>query len=229
MFKEERTFKNSRGLRISALYEGYDKIAPTILLCHGHGSSKTSISTSGLAKRLLNMGFCVYRFDFTGCGQSQGELTNLSPLVGLDDLKSAVKDLGKKRFALYGSSFGGYVALMCASKNTVMALGLKAPVSDYPAVIKAHEDKKLKVNILEDTKGLDLYKEAKNIKCPVLIVHGDADNTVPLTQSKNLLKHLEASNKSLKIITGAPHVLRGKYLSSSNTLVSNFFKQTLLK
>lgn len=231
MFREERTFKNSRGLKIAAIYEGKNKNAPVVIICHGYGSNKTRISTRSLAKKLVNTGFCVYRFDFTGCGRSQGKLQGLSLLSGLDDLKSAVKNLDRENFALFGSSFGGAVSLMYAGKNPVMALALKAPVSDYLWLVKfAPEEAEIKESdTAEEAKKIDLYELAKNIKCPSFIAHGDADDVVPLAHSKKLLKYLGANNKSLKIIPGAPHVLRGKYLSSSNTLVANFFKQTLLK
>src|SRR3989344_3192027 len=136
MFSQKRSFKNSKDFAISAIYEGQDKNAPVVVLCHGYGSSKDNESTFGLAQKLLAKGLSVYRFDFSGCGQSQGELNQLTPDQGQDDLNSAVKDLGRKQFALYGSSFGGYTALIYACKNPVLALGLKAPVSNYPKVMK---------------------------------------------------------------------------------------------
>ena len=70
MFKQKLTFKNSCNLNLSAIYEGEDKNAPVIILCHGFHSSKDKPSTSrALAQKLVERGLSVLRFDFTGHGQ----------------------------------------------------------------------------------------------------------------------------------------------------------------
>ncbi len=231
MFKEKRKFKNSKGLIISAIYEGQNKNAPVVVLCHGYGSSKDKDSTKGLAQKLVDAGLCVYRFDFTGCGESRGKLSELTPDQGQDDLKSAVKDLGKKNFGLYGSSFGGYTALIFASQNPVLALGLKAPVSDYPAVMnaKGNEKENKALDFTEEAYKYDVYKLARNITSPTLIVHGDSDTDVPLAQSQNLLKSLASKDKELKILPGAGHIMRDNYLEEANNQLARFFSEKLLK
>ncbi len=233
MFRENRTFKNSRGLKLSAIYEGTDKNAPVIIICHGYGSSKDSESNIHLAQELIKKGLSVYSFDFTGSGQSQGTLDQCTPLQGLDDLKSAVKDLGKAKFALQGTSFGGYVALMYAAQNPVLALGLKAPVSDYLSV----EGKKAKDNLrftdkkkdsfINELKDINIYQLAKKITAPTLIVHGSADEIVPFSQSEKLLKFL-TGEKRLSVLHNAIHRMRGADMEQAHNLLSNFFKQTLI-
>ena len=107
MFIEKRKFKNSKGLTLSAIYEGEDKNAPVVVMCHGYLSSKDSEKTTNLSQKLVTEGISAYRFDFLGCGESEGSPKDLTPEEGADDLKSAIKDLGKSDLALYGSSFGG--------------------------------------------------------------------------------------------------------------------------
>src|SRR3989344_3074798 len=124
MFKQKITFKNSRNLNISAIYEGENKNTPIVVMCHGFASSKDQISNRDLARELVKRGLSVFRFDFTGCGQSEGNLGGLTPFSGLDDLKLAISQLPKHEFALFGSSFGGYVSLLYASQNPILALGL---------------------------------------------------------------------------------------------------------
>ncbi|MBI3282931.1 alpha/beta fold hydrolase [Candidatus Curtissbacteria bacterium] len=227
MFREKRTFKNSKGLVLSAVFEGDDKKAPTVVICHGYASSKDSESQQDLSKRLLAAGFSVYRFDFTGCGESEGSLSDLTPKNGLDDLKSAVKNLNIEKFAIHGSSFGGYTALLYASENPPLALTLKAPVSDYPAVLSADEDEERpsRDKILKETSNLDIYQKAKNVKCNVLIVHGDADEVVPLKQSKDLLESLGSKTKKLDIIKDAPHTMRGRHMHQAHQRIADFLKE----
>jgi len=230
MFSEKRKFKNKKGLTLAAIYEGQDKNAPVVVLCHGYGSGKDKDSTKGLAKKLVSAGLCVYRFDFTGCGESGGKLSQLTPDRGQDDLNSAVKGLGRTKFALYGSSFGGYTSLIYASTNPVSALGLKAPVSDYPAVMKAkgNEKENRALDFTDEAYKYDIYKLAGNISSPTLIVHGDSDTDVPIAQSQKLLMSLSSKEKELKVIPGAGHVMRGNYLEEANNQLAKFFVDHLL-
>lgn len=227
MFIEKRTFKNSRGLKLSAVYEGEDRNVPVVVLCHGFGSSKDAESTKGLAQKLVEKGLCVFRFDFTGCGDSDGKLEDLAPSRGLDDLKSSLINLGRKDFALYGSSFGGCVSLMYASRNPVLALGLKAPVSDYFKVQELEFSKQQLDQFLKETGKTNLYEKVKKIKVPTLIVHGDKDNVVPLSGSRKLLKFI-GGEKQLEIITGADHKMRGEFLEKVNNLLADFFQKVLI-
>lgn len=230
MFIEKRNFKNSRGLNLSAIFEGEDRNAPTVIICHGYESSKDSIAQKDLRRNLVESGFSVIAFDFTGRGESQGTTNDLTPSSGLDDLKSAITNLDKKEFALHGISFGGYVALLYASQNPVLALTLKCPVSDYPQVLKLNdqEESPSRVKILAETLNINLYEKVKNIQAPALIVHGDADEIVPLDQSRKLLKSIGSKEKELKIIKGAPHTMRGSSMEKAHREITNFLKRILL-
>lgn len=228
MFLQKRKFKNSKGLTLFAIYQGEDIDAPVVVMCHGYGSSKDG-STKVLAEKLIKQGISAYRFDFTGCGESQGALeTDLTPQQGLDDLESAVNALGKERFALYGSSFGGYVSLIYASSHPVLAIGLKSPVSDFVEVIKNHWDVKRAIGFQKQAENIDIYKKAKSITASVLIVHGGADELVPIAQSEKLLKFL-AGEKRLAILHDASHdIVSGPDLEAAMTLLSEFFTNKLL-
>lgn len=111
----------------------------------------------------------------------------------------------------------------------MLALALKAPVSDYPEVLQTHERSKAREKIFAETIKIDLYEATKNIKCPTLIVHGDADDVVPLEQSQRLLQSLGSQEKELKVIKDGPHTMRGKPMKEAHRKIVNFFKKTLLK
>lgn len=227
MFQHKIEFKNSLGLALSAIFEGESESDPTVILCHGYASTKDSqISQVPFSIKLVQKGLSVFRFDFTGCGQSQGQLDDLVPTQGLDDLKCAVKTLGKKDFGLYGSSFGGQVSIWYASENTVRALALKAPVSNY-AHTSSEDIGQRRKRFIENTKGLDLYEKAKNITCPVLIFHGDKDSVVPLSQSEKLAERLGETAK-LEVLHGADHDIRGPYLEPMQAAMADFFAKNLL-
>lgn len=225
MFKQKLTIKNSRNLKLAAILEGEEKKAPTVVMCHGfHSSKDNSLSTKALAQKLVERGISVLRFDFTGHGHSEGDIDKITPLDGLDDLKSAIRSLGKEKVALYGSSFGGYVSLLYACQNPVLALALKAPVADW-AHVQISQNRGIKFH--QDTKDIDIYKQAFNIRAPTLIIHGDQDDVVPIGQSLKLLKALRC-DKKLQIIKGASHDIRGEDLERTNTLIGGFFQEKLL-
>jgi pimeloyl-ACP methyl ester carboxylesterase len=233
MFQQKEKFKNSIGATLTGVFEGENRDAPLVIMCHGYGSSKDKLSTKGLAQKLVERRLSVFRFDFTGCGESEGALEDSTPLRGLGDLKSAVKFLGREKFALYGSSFGGYVALLYAAKHPVLTLGLKAPVSDYMEVETKRSDQnygftpKKKAGFLKEVKDIDIYSVAGKIKVPTFIVHGDADPVVPVGQSKKLLKYL-GGEKELSILLDAGHVMNDEDLEKANALIADFFQEKLL-
>lgn len=227
MFQDKINFKNSKGLSLAGVFEGETKEAPIVVACHGYDSSKDSPSNASLAEEIIKRGISVFRFDFTGNGGSEGDLADLTPKHGLDDLKSVISHLEVRDFGLYGSSFGGHVALMYASENPVAALALRAPVSDYAWVVSGEPSERGK-GWIKELRGLNLYREARNISTPTLIVHGNQDETVPVEQSKNLYKALK-TDKKLEIIPGASHQFRGEYLERSNKLVADFLQENLLK
>ncbi len=225
MFKQKLNIKNSRNLNLSAILEGEDKNAPTVVMCHGfHSSKDNSISTKALAQKLVERGLSVLRFDFTGHGKSEGDINEITPLDGLDDLKSLVRTLSQDQFALYGSSFGGYVSLLYACQNPTLALALKAPVSDWNHV-QISQNRGVKFR--QATKDIDIYSLAKNIKAPTLIIHGNQDGVVPLSQSQKLIRTLTSENR-LVIIKGANHDIRGENLEQANVLIADFFEEKLL-
>lgn len=114
---------------------------------------------------------------------------------------------------------------MAASKSKdLFLLALKSPVSDYWELEKGryskkeldewkklgykdYEDdgKKMKLNytFIEDFDKNKAYDVAKKIGIPTLIVHGDADETVPESQSIKMSTLI--SQCELVIVKGANH------------------------
>ncbi len=62
---------------------------------------------------------------------------------------------------------------------------------------------RLNYSFFEDSENLDGYKAAGMISIPTLIIHGDADDVVPIEQSKKTLALIK--DCKLEIIQGAGH------------------------
>ncbi|MDO8625049.1 MAG: alpha/beta fold hydrolase [Candidatus Diapherotrites archaeon] len=223
---EHISFRNPRGLSLSGAYYPA-KSDQGILISHGFTSNKDRAHFVQLAEQLNKAGFSVLRFDFSGCGES--DAASITVAGEVDDLKSAMEWMRKKghsTLGLYGSSLGGLVSLKAYSPD-VKAIVLWAPVTDNKKpsteigtigdIDKAYEDQGHFVLQKEDGREFRISKEYFDeraavdqeellapIRCPVLILHGDADKTVPLEGSKKAIKRL-SKGCELGIIAGAGH------------------------
>ena len=69
----------------------------------------------------------------------------------------------------------------------------------------------------------DFTEDLKKIEVPTLIVHGDADQIVPIDDSANLSSRI-VKNATLKVIPGAPHGLCTTNADQINALLLDFLK-----
>ncbi len=131
---------------------------------------------------------------------------------------------GRYNLGLLGSSFGGLVSLVVASQDSdIKALVLKSSVTEpirfwrerlgnekieqwrKEGVVRVTQDVvdyDLGFEYWEDLQGYDTLAMARDISCPVLIIHGEKDTCVPISQSYKLAKILGAD---VNVIEGADH------------------------
>jgi len=69
----------------------------------------------------------------------------------------------------------------------------------------------------------DFTEDLKKIEVPTLIIHGDADQIVPIDDSANLSSRI-VKNATLKVIPGAPHGLCTTHADQINALLLDFLK-----
>jgi pimeloyl-ACP methyl ester carboxylesterase len=200
-----------------------------VLLCHGFMSSKESGTNRQLTDRLLPLDIATLRFDLFGHGESDGpfeKLTLSRCLAQGEGLLRWCKENGYARIGVVGSSFGGLVAIhLAANHPELLAVGLKCPVSDYPPIWRERlgeagiefwkkngllsfatpEGKaRLEYPFYEDIVKYDSYRDAGRIQSPALIIHGEADEDVPVAQSRHLFEIL-SSRKEMEVLPGADH------------------------
>jgi alpha-beta hydrolase superfamily lysophospholipase len=89
-----------------------------------------------LAELLTNNGYAVFRFDFRGHGESEGETVHMTITGELLDLKAAYNEVraqGYSDVGLLGASFGGGIATLYAARNQekLTCLCLWNPVLNY--------------------------------------------------------------------------------------------------
>ena len=213
--KTENVSFQSEGLKISAVLHLPAKANPScIVASHGLISSKDSDKYIALGERLSQEGMALLRFDFRGCGESEGILEQSTVTARISDLNSAMQfvgshpDLGNS-IGLLGSSLGGYVSLIKAAT----AKGVIATVLwSTPFHLDGIESKKdaegmppLGKTFMRDLKKhrlLPLLPRVSNC----LVIHGEADELVPVDQAWEIF-HPLGPNKEIHIIEGGDHRL----------------------
>lgn len=223
------TFKNSRGLTlVGHLYTSESD--SVIIMSHGFTGDKSEWGRfDKVAEALNQLGFNVLTFDFSGSGESDDDSLTVDKQVG--DLNSAikfVKSKGYSRIGLFGHSLGGLISLKCDTPE-IITMVLWAPVTNKvqyswdkkyskeplqelseTGFITKIRDKGVRRKIiidkqmLRDRETVDQKDLLKNIDCPILIIHGKKDQSVPYTDSEEAIKLLSSDSK-LELVDEADH------------------------
>lgn len=184
---------------------------PCVLACHGLGASKDSEKYLLLGETLPAAGIALARFDFRGCGESTGAEDETTIATRIEDAECVLAMLaGHPRltgaFGLLGSSMGGFVALHLAARR-----GDGTPVTTWNApgdlFDLANEER-------ADTHGIGVpfFMELASHRYDTtpsgvprhLVIHGDADDVVPVDHG--VVLHARAAEPcDLVIIPGADH------------------------
>jgi pimeloyl-ACP methyl ester carboxylesterase len=229
MGEEKITFENTRGETLSGVLHHPIGSNPqgAVILCHGMESNKNSEKLIYLGRKLAEANILALRFDFAYLGESSGRFEDITYSGEVADLKAAFallqeRPLGKT--AILGSSMGGTVAVLFAATEPSVAavVTVAAPVhpENFPKrVLNAarlqewrergftfYNGQRLNVTLLEDLESLNVPRAAREVKCPVLILHGDADEVVPVKEAYELHDCLSGT-KRLSILHGTDHRL----------------------
>lgn len=192
---------------------------PTIVILHAFTGKKENQTINYLAKNLPESGYITLQFDFSGHGESEGKLEDATVSKQLDDIQSVleqVKNINSTNLVLIGNSFSVISALAFAIINSnicgVILISGRAKYLEYIESLekvndmyKLFEDKFINKDFVEDYKNYDPIKNIKKLSIPILIIHGDKDETVPVNNAYLLYESSLANKKFLKIIKEADH------------------------
>lgn len=203
-----------------------------IILCHGLNSSKDVDLLVNLANSLAKSGLSVFRFDFSGNGESEGEFQFGNYSKETEDLHAVVlhwMQKGRVVKAILGHSKGGSTILLYASKfkevhtivNASGRLDLKEGLDNIlgadflekieagPLDVKDNSGKftfRVTKESLMERFATDLRKAAQTIpkEIRVMSVHGSEDEAVSVENAYACDKII--GNHTLRIIDGADHM-----------------------
>lgn len=127
MFQETISFV-SDGLKLSGVVTGPDNLKPGerrpgVIIMHGFGGHKNGPQQRWSSKQLADWGYVCLRFDFRGCGESEGAKGLVKPDIQIADALNAIpvilarKDVDPERLLYVGTSYGASVAISAAARD----------------------------------------------------------------------------------------------------------------
>ena len=106
---------------IGTLHKGEPGSDSCIIMSHGLLSNKDSVKYIVLGEACEKFGFNAIRFDFRGCGESEGRIGDTTITKRMADLNAmidyAFNELGVNKIGLFGSSLGGYLSLIKSNQE----------------------------------------------------------------------------------------------------------------
>lgn len=223
MFIYDDGIKLSAVLEIPEEHDGHR----LVILLHGFTSTKDRPHNIRTAAAMRDAGFATLRIDLYGHGESGGAFRNHTLFKWVSNAMAVIHwalEQGYDDLYLSGHSQGGLVAALVAGMESdrIRGLILRAPafmipqgardghllggsfdpdhIPDEMDVIKGL---KLSGDYLRVAQTIHVEDAVDRFKGPVLILHGDKDDTVPLEDSKKFAKRYACCE--LVILDGETH------------------------
>jgi dipeptidyl-peptidase 4 len=156
-------------------------------------------------------GFRGVKFE-TGLGQRLAGIQVQDQVRGVEFLRS-LPYVDGRRIGIFGWSFGGYLTLMCLMQAPdAFAAGVAgAPVTDW-SLYDTHYTERYLSTPQADPEGYaasNVLTYAAQLRRPLLLVHGMADDNVLFAHSTALMKRLQDLQKPFDLMTypGGKHGL----------------------
>jgi len=227
------TFSNIDGEELQGVFHKPNQPSNIcVIVCHGFASSKDFRLIWHIADDLAKQGYNAFRFDFSTGGEANGETIIAHYTKQSHDLHAAIDYVFSQGFAtvaLVGHSLGGSLSLLATSrdKRIKACASIAAPVNPQKDMADrlefvTHEGEvdhydfrlgkrvfKISKEYMTDLSMAKLCDKVSTITVPLLFIHGDRDNIVPISDMHALDKSAKG-DKRMVIIEGANHLFTGE-------------------
>lgn len=201
---EDLYIETPDGVKINGWFIPYPGATTTLLWLHGNGGNISHrVARIRRFHRTLNAN--TFIIDYRGYGRSGG---NISEEGTYRDAEAAYdylltrEDVDPAKIIPFGSSLGAAVAVELSLQRKVRGLILEAPFTSIQEMSRVVVPW-LPVGWLISTRYDNLSKVG-GLDVPILILHGDRDETVPFAQGRKLFE-AAPEPKTFYVIPGAGH------------------------
>ena len=193
------------GLTLAGWYLTSSRPDPgaAILVCSGNGGNRAH--RAGLGAALRGLGLPVLLFDYRGYGENAGtpsEAGLTADAAAARAWLAARTEVDPTRIVLFGESLGAAVAVASAVEEPPAALILRSPFTSLVDAAKVHYPF-LPVGWLLRDRYPSLERIGR-LRCPLLVIAGDADRIIPVAQSRRLFEAAPEPKRFL-VLPGLDH------------------------
>ena len=202
----------------------------TIFFFGGYSSDMTGTKATALNNWTESNGMNYLRFDYSGHGQSSGDLGKGTLSSWLGEAEFFFEKFKSKKNIIIGSRMRGWIALLTALNNKDVdgLIGI-ASAPDFTKNewdrLSETEKEEFKSNgsilfpddnygdyevfyeFVKDGFQHEILNDKIEIACPVRLLHGKLDKVIAYNVSEKIIEQLSTSDKSLTIIEDGDHNL----------------------
>ena len=230
-FENREYYIDKDGFKIHAkldLPEHAQGKLPIVIVVHGLTGHMEETHIIAAAETALRAGYAALRVEMYGHGKTDGRFCNHDLYEWISELMYVIDHVRGFDFVsdiyLAGHSQGGLTVMLTAAMKardirgilplspavvildacrTGEIFGLKYDPADVPDELHIWEDKYITSNYVYAARTLDIDAAIKGFDGPVLIVHGDEDEAVPVSYGIDAASKYR--NASLVLIEGDDH------------------------
>lgn len=202
---EDLYFPAADGVELNGWWVPGPRAGPCVVLFHGNAGNLSD--RLDILRRLHDrLGLGVFLFDYRGYGKSSGQPSEKGLYADARGARTLIRERGWDRegIVLYGRSLGAAVAIQSAVEDPPSALVLEAAFTSLADMARTHYPllAGLAAPWLEGT--YDSLAKIPRVAVPVLLVHGDQDDVVPIGMGWRLYDRCPEP-KTFRTIPGAGH------------------------
>ncbi len=213
---------NECGEKLDLSFHGGTRNEVLVILGHGLTGNKDRPLIRALAEGLSACGWPCLRFSYSGNGESDGEFSESTISKEVSDLRTIIDSVPPSKKIVYiGHSMGGAVGVIAAATSirisALVSLAGMVQTGNFVQrefgdltpgkdMMWEEKDHPLSKRFVEDLKQIDhTLRCAEELVQPWLLIHGEDDDVVPLSDSQQAFDAARG-NKKIEVMAGAGHV-----------------------
>lgn len=197
-------FRTTDGVRLHAWWVPHPRAIATWLWFHGNAGN-ISHRLENLALLHQAVPVSVFLFDYREYGRSEGEISKAGTFLDAEAAFQAATASAAGSglpLILFGRSLGTALAVHVAARHRCAGLVLEAAFTSSADVMRLYFP--FLPPPPPGTPTYDTLAFIANVRCPILFLHGEMDEVIPLEMARRLFTAAPAP-KAFEVIPGAGH------------------------